>query len=158
MSDGPSYPDYSQPSPYAPPKSPYTNDLNKSALSDSAKKHSGVGIASFVIGLIASAIAFATLIGIFVLVSQELGRQKQQQQKFGIQLEMHLPDEDAGAGALAIGLGALGSMGIAAIGAGLATISFFLYRKQLFAILGLTLNLGVILFFGLILLIGFFAG
>ena len=139
MSQFPSDSNFNNPSPYASPQSPYEA---KPQHHLTAKPHSGLGIASFIIALIAGAIFLAIIITIAMMVGQYAE-------------DPNANDFQEVAPFLMIsGLGLLGTVGLSVIGVVLAFISFFMKRKQLFAILGIVFNLGIIFLFAGLMLVG----
>jgi hypothetical protein len=110
-------------SPYRPPPLGVEDGIS------SEPRHSGLGIASFVVGILSGVGEFAAIVVAGFLVASA-------------------PDdiEQMSALFMAIGFAILGGMGLAFVGLALAIAAFFQPdRKKVFAVLGLTFNLLVLL-------------
>lgn len=108
-----------------PYRSPYDPLLSKpGAFVSSAPKHSGLGIASFILALISGVMLFA-MIGVATYFAATQGDQF---------------DEES-TPAILVGLGIIGGLGVAVIGGGLGLAGLVQPgRNKVFAVLGLTFN------------------
>ena len=129
--------------PYQPPWANFSSDPPPGKMvAPPEPKHSGLGIASFAVALLAGVLAVA-MIGVATYFAASL------QEEF----------DDEAPQAIAVGLGIMGSLGLAVIGAGLGIAGVAQpNRNKVFAILGLTFNALLVLSVCGLMALGLFVG